>query len=333
MPEPKEIEKDVPSLLPLAPGGVYSNKWEERLKWKEPIEVDEVDYTPPYEVNPSNPRCYLDVRSGGYGLGRVVIELKADICPTTCDNFRQLCEYKCYTGSMFQVWPALAIQGGDFSKRDPLVWTPEDPECFDFDTLLPDVMPGGQSIFGAYFDDENFDLKHSGPGVLTMSNSGPNTNGSRFIITMQAQPKLDGTNVAFGQVIEGYEFIDVLTKVGKPHMDGSTFQRVTLDGCGVLPSPSTSTSAPTTSASATPSTSASARSAAAVAARPSRQSQLRLGSLKGSAPVRLVARRTRLGAAQQAPRHPHRQLATAANLAAKTARLAVSATAARTVYA
>ena len=59
MPEPTETDKDIPSLLPLAPGGVYSNKWEERLKWKEPIEVDKVDYKPPYEVNPSNPRCYL----------------------------------------------------------------------------------------------------------------------------------------------------------------------------------------------------------------------------------------------------------------------------------
>lgn len=213
------------------------------MKWTDMIEVEPVDYTPPYPVNLSNPRCYLDIKSGGYYLGRVVLELKADVCPITSDNFRQLCEFKCYTGSMLKVWPALAIQSGDFSLRDPLVWNPEDPECFDFDELLPDVPPGGQSIFGAPFDDENFTLKHTSAGVLTMSNNGPNTNGSQFIITMTDHKKLDDKNVAFGQVLEGYEIINALTKVGKPHQDGEAFQRISLEGCGVLPSISNDTSA------------------------------------------------------------------------------------------
>mmetsp|Transcript_31927 Transcript_31927/g.61441 ORF Transcript_31927/g.61441 Transcript_31927/m.61441 type:complete len:333 (+) Transcript_31927:94-1092(+) len=231
------LEKDVLSTLPLAPGGVYSVKWEARRKLSKQIDVDPIAYETPYPINLSNPFCFLELRSGGYYLGRVVVELKADICPITCQNFQQLCEYKCYTGSMMAVWPGTKLQGGDFTERDPLVWDPEDPECFDFDNLLPGAPSGGQSVFEEpYFADENFDLSHSGAGVLTMANAGPNTNGSKFIITMRSLKEMDGVNVAFGQVVEGFDVVWALSKVGRPDQDGTTSQRVTIEGCGLLPS-------------------------------------------------------------------------------------------------
>mmetsp|Transcript_25546 Transcript_25546/g.35237 ORF Transcript_25546/g.35237 Transcript_25546/m.35237 type:complete len:338 (-) Transcript_25546:138-1151(-) len=233
----KEKFKDIPSLLPLAPGGVYSVKWEERAKWVNQIEVDPVEYTPPYPINPENPTCFLELRSGGYFLGRIVIELKMDVCPITSENFLKLCEYKCYTGSMMKVWPGVKILGGDFSVRDPLVWASDDPECFDFDTLLPDCAEGGQAVFGPEpFPDENFQLAHSGAGVLTMApmEGKRDSNGSQFMFTLMGQEDLDGNNVAFGQVVEGFEFLNTLSKVGKPHQDGTTYQRVTVEGCGLL---------------------------------------------------------------------------------------------------
>lgn len=254
--------KDVPSMLPLAPGGVYSVKWEERLKWKDQVEVVPVKYSPPYEVNPANPVCYLDVRSGGYYMGRITFELKADICPETCENFRQLCSFGCYMGSMINVWPELVLKGGDFTVRDPLVWSADDPECFDFDTLLPDCRPGGQSIYpDLLFPDENFNLKHIGPGVLTMCNEGPDTNGSQFMISLRSLPDLDGKNVVFGQVLEGFEVCSTLSTIGRPAQDGTTFQRITVEGCGeeTPRPPETSPQASTTDAMSFSSPPSSAR--------------------------------------------------------------------------
>ncbi len=106
-PTPEEGKyKDIPSILPLAPGGVYAVKWEQREKWAQCIETPEVPYTPPLgEPNPDNPLCFFEVRSGGYYLGRVVFELKADTHPITAENFLKLCEYRCYAGTMFKVFP------------------------------------------------------------------------------------------------------------------------------------------------------------------------------------------------------------------------------------
>ena len=106
--------KDIPSVLPLAPGGVYAVKWETREKWAEPIKILPVpDYTPPLGApNPNNPLCFFEMRAGGYYLGRVVFELKADTHPVTVENFVKLCEYKCYAGTMFLIFPGNWIRGG-----------------------------------------------------------------------------------------------------------------------------------------------------------------------------------------------------------------------------
>ena len=205
-------------------------KWEQREKWAQCIETPEVPYTPQLgEPNPDNPLCFFEVRSGGYYLGRVVFELKADTHPITAENFLKLCEYHCYAGTMFKVFPGNWIRGGDFTELDDIVYDANDPDFFDFASLLPDAAPGGQSIYvtesGPYFDDENVDAySHDGPGVLTMYNPGaPNCNGSQFMITFsRVEPEvLDSSHVAFGQVVEGWNVLAALEQLGDARQGGS----------------------------------------------------------------------------------------------------------------
>jgi|TARA_B110000259_G_scaffold172622_1_gene205213 cyclophilin family peptidyl-prolyl cis-trans isomerase len=234
--------KDIPSILPLAPGGVYAVKWEQREKWAECLKVPEVPYTFPLGApNPNNPVCFFEIRAGGYYLGRVTFELKADTHPVTSENFLKLCEFKCYAGTMFKVFPGNWIRGGDFTDLDEVIHNVDDPEYFDFATFLPNPAKGGQSIYvsedGPYFDDESFVNSHDGPGIITMYNPGaPNCNGSQFIITLPnvRADALDGTHVAFGQVIDGWNVIAALEQLGDARQEGETFQRVTVEQCGLL---------------------------------------------------------------------------------------------------
>eukprot|EP00871_Galdieria_phlegrea_P003451 jgi/Galph1/4106/GphlegSOOS_G2765.1 len=138
-----------------------------------------------------NPVVFFDVSIAEHPIGRIEMELFADIVPKTAENFRQFCtgEYRKdripigYKGCSFhRVVKDYIVQGGDFVNGDGT---------------------GSLSIYGLYFPDENFILSHSGPGVLSMANSGPNTNGCQFFITCTSCEWLDGTHVVFGKVTNG----------------------------------------------------------------------------------------------------------------------------------
>ena len=167
--------------------------------------------------NPSNPVCYFDVQIGTEDAGRIEMELFQDITPKTAENFRALCTGEKgqnfgYKGSVFhRIIPQFMIQGGDFTRGNGT---------------------GGKSIYGNKFEDENFILQHDGPGVLSMANAGPNTNGSQFFITTVRTQWLDNKHVVFGRVCGALDVVKKLEQQGS--RSGKTIQPCSIKDCGQL---------------------------------------------------------------------------------------------------
>ncbi|RZC33671.1 peptidyl-prolyl cis-trans isomerase G, partial [Asbolus verrucosus] len=169
-------------------------------------------------------RCFFDVSIGGLQSGRIVFELFTDVVPKTCENFRALCTGEKgvgqntkkalqFKGVIFhRVVKDFIIQGGDFSNGNGT---------------------GGESIYGGTFEDENFDLKHDQPLLLSMANRGKDTNGSQFFITTQPAPHLDNVHVVFGRVVGG---VDVVRQIESLPVDANSrpLQDAKIVKCGEL---------------------------------------------------------------------------------------------------
>jgi peptidylprolyl isomerase len=198
-PEPIEHDETIDSLSRDIGNSDFSNKMSSMLS----------------EMNSKEQYVYMDIAVDRERAGRIIIKLFDDVVPKTCLNFRCLATGEKgfgYEGSVFhRIIPSFMVQGGDIDHQNG---------------------KGGRSIYGGKFPDENFKIRHSKPGLLSMANSGPDTNGSQFFVITDPNgtPHLDGKHVVFGEVIDGMDLILDIESLGSG--DGKPRREVRILECG-----------------------------------------------------------------------------------------------------
>merc|ERR1712164_36610 len=165
-----------------------------------------------------NVRVYFDIRINNTDLGRLTFVLREDVCPKTCENFRCMCTGEKgygFKGTAFhRIIKDFMIQGGDYENGDGT---------------------GGKSIYGDTFEDENFKFSHTKPGLLSMANCGPNTNGSQFFITTAKTPWLNKKHVVFGKMEDTESNKMILRKMNSVGTDtGRPRKPVFITDCGQI---------------------------------------------------------------------------------------------------
>jgi len=208
-----EIEKDNGHRCIIA-SLVKKSKWD---RWEYLLKCEDVpgDTTITHKV-------FFDITLDGEPAGRIVMGLYGNQVPKTVENFRALCTGEKGVGTLgkplhykgvtfHRVIPGFMCQGGDFTDGDGT---------------------GGESIYGEKFPDENFKIKHTKAGLLSMANAGKDTNGSQFFLTTKSTPHLDGKHVVFGEVVEGSDVVSKVEAVGSS--SGDTSKPVVIVDCGVL---------------------------------------------------------------------------------------------------
>lgn len=167
-------------------------------------------------------KVFFDIEADGEAMGRVTFGLFGDVVPQTAENFRALCTGEKgvgksgkplhYKGAPFhRVIPDFMLQGGDITHGNGR---------------------GGESIYGTRFKDENFKIKHSTPGLLSMANAGPNTQSSQFFITTVVTSWLDGKHVVFGKVVDGMDVVKAVESLGSG--SGTTKKNIVIADSGEL---------------------------------------------------------------------------------------------------
>lgn len=188
--------------------------FENNKKTEKPEKIENISY------ENTNSQPYFDITIGNTYIGRIVIQLFDDEVPKTCKNFRFLCSNglidqskPSYEGTSFhRIIKDFMIQGGDITKGDGT---------------------GGYSIYGQHFEDENFELTHNQPGMLSMANAGPNTNNSQFFITLKKTEWLDNKHVVFGIIISGFDIVKKIEAIETGDND-SPSENVIISKCGLL---------------------------------------------------------------------------------------------------
>lgn len=215
-------------IVAIIGGGSYL-AWKYYFNKKEVIKVQpelkedvqkQEDIQKPVNIEDTSLNPYFDIRIGDEDAGRIIFQLFDDETPITCKNFRYLCgkglfkkDKPAYQDVSFhRVIKDFMIQGGDITRGDGT---------------------GGFSIYGEQFDDENFNLTHNQPGMLSMANAGPNTNSSQFFITLKKTPWLDNKHVVFGIIISGFDVVKKIEAVETNESD-VPLKSVTISRCGLL---------------------------------------------------------------------------------------------------